>query len=65
MMSKHKHYRTTEFSEFIRNASEEEKKRVYLEVMDKAIEMQLAVIRKARSEKQGFPVCSSFFNACF
>ncbi len=49
--TKPKHLRTTAFSEFIRNASEEEKKRVYLDVIDKAIEMQLAVMRKARSEK--------------
>jgi len=49
MFFKKKQERTTSFSEFIRNASAKEKKRVYTHVMKKASERQLAIIRKART----------------
>jgi len=41
--------KSTEFSEFIRNASSREKKRVYSDVMEKATERQMDVIHRARS----------------
>jgi hypothetical protein len=41
------HKRSTEFSRFIRLASSREKKRVYTEVLKKATEMQLDIIRRA------------------
>ena len=41
------HKRSTEFSEFIRLASSREKKRVYTDVLKKATEIQLDVIRQA------------------
>lgn len=41
--------RHTEFSEFIRNASSAEKKRVYRIVLEKATAEQNAVIMKART----------------
>lgn len=40
---------STPFSEFIRNASSAEKKRVYKQVLKKATERQLAVILRSRS----------------
>jgi len=43
--------RTTAFSEFIRNASSREKKRVYSSVLKKATERQLELIRKAQPDK--------------
>ncbi len=39
---------STPFSEFIRYASSAEKKRVYADVLEKATQRQLAVIRRAR-----------------
>jgi len=45
------HKRSTEFSDFIRNASSREKKRVYKEVLEKATEQQLDIIRKASNVK--------------
>lgn len=38
---------STTFSEFIRNASSKEKKRVYSDVLKKATEMQNDVIKRA------------------
>ena len=43
--------KTTSFSEFIRNASSREKKRVYTDVLKKATDRQLNIIRKASSAK--------------
>ena len=40
------------FSEFIRNASSGEKKRVYSEVLKKASEKQKELLDRARSNKQ-------------
>jgi hypothetical protein len=45
------HKRSTEFSDFIRNASSREKKRVYSEVLQKATEQQLDIIRRASTIK--------------
>lgn len=42
---------STPFSEFIRNASSREKKRVYTDVLKKATDRQLGVIRKAHAAK--------------
>lgn len=44
--------RSTEFSEFIRNGSSREKKRVYTEVLKKATEAQLLLMREAKSESK-------------
>ena len=41
---------STRFSEFIRNASSREKKRVYSDVLKKATEMQNDVVKRARSK---------------
>jgi hypothetical protein len=49
--SKPKTVKSTPFSDFIRNASSSKKKRVYSDVMKKATERQLNVIRRARSAK--------------
>jgi hypothetical protein len=51
LFSKLKIVKSTQFSEFIRNASSREKKRVYTEVMRKATERQLNVISCAHSVK--------------
>ena len=54
MKSKENLSETTEssaFSEFIRNASSREKKRVYSEVIKKASEMQNELMNRARSKK--------------
>ena len=48
---KSKEKKSTPFSEFIRNASSKEKKRVYSEVMEKATASQLSVIHKAQASK--------------
>ncbi len=37
------------FSDFIRNASSKEKKRVYTDVLKKATEMQIDMVKRARS----------------
>lgn len=41
----------TAFSKFIREASSEEKKRVYAEVLQKATDSQVRVIEEARQER--------------
>ncbi|MDH5190049.1 MAG: hypothetical protein OEW89_02240 [Gammaproteobacteria bacterium] len=46
LFSKSKTVESTAFSEFIRNASSREKKRVYSAVLKKATERQFSVIRK-------------------
>ena len=46
IFSKSKPLPSTPFSEFIRNAKAGEKKRVYVEVMQKATDRQNAVIRQ-------------------
>jgi len=51
MFSKLKTVKSTLFSDFIRNASSREKKRVYSDVMKKATDRQLKVIRQANSGK--------------
>ncbi len=48
---KSKEKKSTPFSEFIRNASSKEKKRVYSEVMEKATARQLSVIQRAQASK--------------
>lgn len=48
MIFKTKTGTVTPFSEFIRNASSREKKRVYADVLKKATERQLGIIRKAQ-----------------
>ena len=45
--SKQKKLRSTRFSEFIRNASAREKKRVYKEVLQRATERQRRVLEDA------------------
>lgn len=50
MLFKKKPTGSSRFSDFIRNASAREKKRVYTEVLKKATARQLAVIRKARND---------------
>jgi len=52
MFSKLKTVKSTPFSDFIRNASSGKKKRVYSEVMKKATDRQLRVIKKASSYKK-------------
>ncbi len=42
---------STPFSDFIRNASAEEKGRVYMIVLEKATERQIAVLKKAAAAK--------------
>lgn len=44
--------RSTPFSEFIRNASSAEKKRVYTEVMRKATERQNRLLTEYRAERR-------------
>ncbi|MFT7688982.1 MAG: hypothetical protein ACI9FB_004348 [Candidatus Azotimanducaceae bacterium] len=50
-MFKSKEKKSTPFSEFIRNASSREKKRVYSDVLKKATDRQLGVIQKAQAAK--------------
>lgn len=47
--SKRKTVRSTEFSDFIRNASAKEKKRVYEDVLKRATERQNAVLAAAKA----------------
>lgn len=42
---------STPFSEFIRNASSREKKKIYLDVLKKASDSQREVIERARARK--------------
>jgi len=49
MFLKKKTVKTTAFAEFIRSASAREKKRVYSDVLKKATDRQLDVIRKAQT----------------
>ena len=49
LFSKLKTAKSTEFSDFIRNASSGKKKRVYSDVLKKATERQLEVIHKAEA----------------
>lgn len=51
MIFKSKSKKSTPFSEFIRHASSREKKRVYSDVLKKASERQLGIIRKAHAAK--------------
>lgn len=51
MFSKPKTVKSTPFSDFIRNASSGKKKRVYSDVMKKATDRQLHVIKQAKSGK--------------
>lgn len=51
MFFKSKDKKSTPFSEFIRNASAGEKKRVYSDVLKKATDRQLEVVRKAHEER--------------
>lgn len=46
---------STPFSEFIRNASSREKKRVYHDVLKKASDSQREVIERARERKANNP----------
>ena len=43
--------KSTRFSEFIRNAPSSEKEKVYADVLRKASEEQVSVIRKAEKDK--------------
>lgn len=52
IFEKNKPVKTTEFSEFIRNAPSKDKKRVYSGVLDKASEEQNSVIDKAKNLKK-------------
>ncbi|MCW7551608.1 hypothetical protein NX722_02900 [Endozoicomonas gorgoniicola] len=57
----------TKFSEFIRNASPEEKKRVFMKVMDDVSKAQQAVIDKAhrldvKDQQCGCYYCCEIFN---
>lgn len=51
--SKTKSVRSTRFSDFIRNASSGEKKRVYRVVLEKASERQRNVLAMAKAREQG------------
>jgi len=51
LFAKSKTVKSTPFSDFIRNASSGEKKRVYSDVLKKATERQLSIIREAHSVK--------------
>jgi len=51
MFSKSKTVKSTPFSDFIRNASSAKKKRVYSDVMKKATDRQLGIIKRAKSDK--------------
>ena len=48
---KSKEKKSTPFSEFIRNASARDKKRVYSSVLKKATDRQLSVIHRAQAAK--------------
>jgi len=52
MFSKLKTVKSTPFSDFIRNASSGKKKRVYSDVMKKATDRQLDIIKRANSDKE-------------
>ena len=51
LFSKSKTVKSTPFSDFIRNASSGEKKRVYSDVLKKATDRQLSIIHRAHSVK--------------
>jgi len=51
IFTKSKVIKSTRFSDFIRDASSKEKKRVYSDVMKKANDRQLGVIRRANTDK--------------
>ncbi len=51
LFPKLKTVKSTPFSDFIRDASSREKKRVYSDVLKKATERQLSIIRQAHSTK--------------
>ena len=51
IFSKSKTVKTTAFGEFIRKASSGEKKRVYTDVLKKATDRQLDVIKRAHTAK--------------
>ena len=51
LLPKSKIAKSTPFSDFIRNASSKEKKRVYTRVLKKATERQLEIIRQAEATK--------------
>lgn len=48
LFSKQKTLESTPFSEFIRNASSSEKKRVYTDVLKRAVERQDAVVQRRK-----------------
>ena len=51
LFAKSKTVKSTPFADFIRNASSAEKKRVYSDVLRKATDRQLSIIREAHSVK--------------
>lgn len=50
--------RETRFSDFIRNARSDEKKKVYAGVLKKATENQLIVLEKAKESRKASHPCS-------
>ena len=51
MFSKLKTVKSTPFSDFIRHASSSKKKRVYSDVMKKATDRQVQILKKAKTAK--------------
>jgi len=52
IVAKPKRVRETRFSDFIRNASAKQKKRVYSDVLERASERQRAVMAMAKEQKK-------------
>ena len=52
IVAKPKRVRETRFSDFIRNASAKQKKRVYSDVLERASERQRAVMAMAKDQKK-------------
>jgi len=50
-MTQKKHYTSSNFSKFIREAKSSEKKKVYGRVLQKATEQQKIILEKAASKK--------------
>ena len=48
LFAKQKTVESTPFSEFIRNASSSEKKKVYTDVLKRAVERQDAIVRRRK-----------------
>jgi len=61
-MRKSKAVSSTPFSEFIRNASSAEKKRVYKRVLEKASESQNRILARAAAAKWAVPIPSVSFS---